>query len=241
MTNIGMNYLTVPPVRPLLRRTVKRFLKLLPSVLLLLFVLSLVFVTLMQIAVIHNHRRALAFANINGSSSTDFRVMPTEIRKARLASLNATKNARPVKDQSVSTDKTKGGPNAKKKAEVLRIEALLDRTSPSYEANVKMLQNFVNSARIKEIIAFARGLSTRPVIPQQIATTRNSSNSSDGRSTQTVVDEKNSTAATWASLDEVLTLATAGNKSLCPSVPPRLGKLRLCPNGLPCSVDVQAF
>lgn len=47
----------VPLVRPLVRCTFKRILRILPSILLLLFVFSLIFVTLMQIAVIHSHRR----------------------------------------------------------------------------------------------------------------------------------------------------------------------------------------
>ncbi|UYV67842.1 B4GALT3 [Cordylochernes scorpioides] len=47
----------IPRVRPFVRCTLRRALRLMPSFLLLLFVFSLIFVTLMQIAVIHVHRR----------------------------------------------------------------------------------------------------------------------------------------------------------------------------------------
>lgn len=42
--------------------------------------------------------------------------------------------------------------NVKKKTGVLKIEALLDKNLPSRDINTKILQNFVNSARIREII-----------------------------------------------------------------------------------------
>jgi hypothetical protein len=42
-----------------------------------------------------------------------------------------------------------------KKAEVLRIEALLDKNLPSIEANTHVIQNFINSGRIRQIIDFA--------------------------------------------------------------------------------------
>lgn len=214
---------TVPPVRPLLRRTVKRFLKLLPSVLLVLFVVSLVFVTLMQIAVIHSHRRALLFPSLNGSNI--YRAAFDE-RTATSASKSAFKSSNATGANNANKETNEGGKSkgsaAKKKAEVLRIEALLDRTSPSYEANVKMLQNFVNSARIKEIIQFARDISsstsTSPVL-QEITTNitaQNAPNSSRDRALQTTAMEEHSTQK----LDHLLT----SNLSLCPSVPPRLGE-----------------
>ncbi|KAL3251006.1 hypothetical protein MRX96_055269 [Rhipicephalus microplus] len=46
-------------VHPVVCCTVKRVMRLLPSALLLIFVLSLILVTLVQIAVIHSHRRAI--------------------------------------------------------------------------------------------------------------------------------------------------------------------------------------
>ncbi|XP_076357697.1 beta-1,4-N-acetylgalactosaminyltransferase bre-4-like [Tachypleus tridentatus] len=47
----------VPKVRPLLRRSIRRALRLMPSILVILFVFCLIIVTLLQIAVIHVHRR----------------------------------------------------------------------------------------------------------------------------------------------------------------------------------------
>ncbi|XP_053211018.1 beta-1,4-galactosyltransferase 4-like [Panonychus citri] len=74
----------VPPVKPLLRRTIKRFLRLLPSILLLLFVFSLIFVTLMQIAVIHANRRftinkvsTFSSSSLSSSTSSSLSVSPT--------------------------------------------------------------------------------------------------------------------------------------------------------------------
>lgn len=132
----------VPPVRPLLRRTIKRFLRLLPSVLLLLFVISLIFVTLMQIAVIHTHRRSLVFQRnlnsgalaINGPASGELTTLSPASGAAR----------------------TTPGTLVKKKQEVLRIEALLDKTLPSVDTNSKILLNFINSGRIKQIISLAQ-------------------------------------------------------------------------------------
>lgn len=131
----------VPPVRPLLRRTIKRFVRLLPSVLLLLFVVSLIFVTLMQIAVIHTHRRLQRNSNsisslMNSTSNPiEFQLVPTSTQS----------NLLPKK---VMTE-------TPKKAEVLRIEALLDKNLPSIEANTHVIQNFINSGRIRQIIDFA--------------------------------------------------------------------------------------
>lgn len=59
----------VPAVRPLNRRSLKRFIRLLPSALLLLFVASLIFVTLMQIAVFHANRQ-FTLAQLSSSSSS---------------------------------------------------------------------------------------------------------------------------------------------------------------------------
>ena len=49
------------------------------------------------------------------------------------------------KSKSISNEKTK-------KSEVLRIEALLDKNLPSIEANTQVLQNYVNSGRIRQLI-----------------------------------------------------------------------------------------
>lgn len=140
----------VPPVRPLMRITIKRFLRVLPSILLLLFVISLIFVTLMQIAVIHTHRRTLAFqrgmnsgaialATSGAANSVDSQIVTSTIASASIKTVPITPAV-----------------PAKKKTDVLRIEALLDKSLPSLETNSKILQNFINSGRIKQIIQFAQ-------------------------------------------------------------------------------------
>lgn len=153
--------LPVPPVRPLLRRTIKRFLRLLPSVLLLLFVVSLIFVTLMQIAVIHAHRRSLAFqgrsATSGGNSSAAGALLPNSKSSATSGHGHSSRSPAVASKQGAPKSQRLATP-VKKKADVLRIEALLDRSSPSYETNIRILQNFVNSARIKEIIKFAQSM-----------------------------------------------------------------------------------
>ncbi|XP_054164090.1 uncharacterized protein LOC128961827 isoform X2 [Oppia nitens] len=159
----------VPPVRPLLRRTIKRFLRLLPSILLLLFVVSLIFVTLMQIAVIHTHRRLQR--NQNTVGNTVGGQQSTVAAKAMLlAAVMANNQSVPqhlagvIQRQSTPTavtpsivatsghQTTLNGVLSVKKTEVLRIEALLDKNLPSIETNSQVLQNFVNLGRIRQII-----------------------------------------------------------------------------------------
>ena len=153
----------------------------------------------MQIAVIHAHRRAVAFQGSSTSSqaiplstvaynstqsdanmsSAVVLPKPTAVNSvtSRLIEVQYHGNSslRPAQSTSSLTNSkasssslknaatgtvvvSSGAIPSKKKAEILRIEALLDRSSPSYEANLKMLQNFVNSARIKEIIKFAQSM-----------------------------------------------------------------------------------
>ncbi|GBN95886.1 hypothetical protein AVEN_173318-1 [Araneus ventricosus] len=123
----------VPLVRPLVRCTFKRILRVLPSVLLLLFVFSLIFVTLMQIAVIHSHRRNHFF--------------PT--RHDAAPSSNAT--LRPTTVLGVpSLSVTKALPH--RRPDTLRVEAFLDKTAPTLEGNVAVVKNMVNCARVRRIL-----------------------------------------------------------------------------------------
>ncbi|CAL1296004.1 unnamed protein product [Larinioides sclopetarius] len=123
----------VPLVRPLVRCTFKRILRVLPSVLLLLFVFSLIFVTLMQIAVIHSHRRNHFF--------------PT--RHDAVPSSNAT--LRPTTVLGVpSLSVTKALPH--RRPDTLRVEAFLDKTAPTLEGNVAIVKNMVNCARVRRIL-----------------------------------------------------------------------------------------
>ncbi|XP_022645729.1 mucin-19-like isoform X2 [Varroa destructor] len=66
-----MHRIRVPYVHPIVCCTFKRAIRLLPSVLLIAFVLSLIFVTLIQVAVIHSQRRAIYLQRrVNGVVST---------------------------------------------------------------------------------------------------------------------------------------------------------------------------
>lgn len=154
----------------------------------MLFVVSLLFVTLMQIVVIHSDRKILLSYNWrNGVSSISSSLITnvttsSSILKQMLRGLNystepgggggrgpgAGSSSRDHKgditrsgtgntsvtaaSSSSPTTTTTTTTTVKKKPDVLRIEALLDRSLPSRDVNVKVLQNFVNSARIKEII-----------------------------------------------------------------------------------------
>ena len=156
----------VPPVRPLLRRTIKRFVRLLPSILLLLFVISLIFVTLMQIAVIHTHRRLQRgpqnSPNIAGgvaliNQSLDNKITELQRHLVPILSttsangLSATNRVLQSSSDHISNEKFVTNPKIKK-TEVLRIEALLDKNLPSIEANTQVLQNLVNFGRIRQIL-----------------------------------------------------------------------------------------
>ena len=141
---------------------------------LMLFVASLVFVTLMQIAVIHSHRKIIALhgsghttrSNSELTSSTHPSLVPwsTSLRASNYSvqgsSLTkttkiATSSSNNVSPASSSSSSSSSG--VKKKAGVLKIEALLDKNLPSRDINTKILQNFVNSARIREIIYQLQG------------------------------------------------------------------------------------
>ncbi|OQR74265.1 hypothetical protein BIW11_00991 [Tropilaelaps mercedesae] len=66
-----MHRIRVPYVHPIVCCTFKRAIRLLPSILLIAFVLSLIFVTLIQVAVIHSQRRAIYLQRrVNGVVST---------------------------------------------------------------------------------------------------------------------------------------------------------------------------
>ena len=145
-----------------------------PSIFLMLFVVSLLFVTLMQIVVIHSDRKILlSYSWRNGVSSissslisnvtTSSSMLKQMIRGLNYSSDPRHRDPKGLKSRGAGNASTQSMPAAaasaatttttvKKKPDVLRIEALLDRSLPSRDVNVKVLQNFVNSARIKEII-----------------------------------------------------------------------------------------
>ncbi|XP_023236297.1 beta-1,4-galactosyltransferase 1-like [Centruroides sculpturatus] len=135
----------VPLARPLVRFTLKRAIRMMPSVLLLMFVFSLIFVTLMQIAVIHANRRAHYIHRHELNLTSPLTSQPqshqqTEVRKPQIPVV-----ARVTKPLT-------------KKPETLRVEALLDRNAPSVETNILLLQSRVNTARLKQVLRSVRTL-----------------------------------------------------------------------------------
>ena len=126
----------------------------------------------MQIAVIHTHRR-LQRTQTTGAGPPGGGGTTAAAAKALLAAVAANHTALhnsytsvaatpavtptvPSRGQPVSAGGHKlvaNGPMSIKKAEVLRIEALLDKNLPSIEANEQVLQNFVNAGRIRQIIS----------------------------------------------------------------------------------------
>lgn len=187
----------------LFRRTVQKFLRIIPSLLVMLFVVSLVFVTLMQIAVIHSNRNKLLgyqsspstrnffpepsslqlsddnASRTSSSSSSRFIYTASGARFSRqevLKALNYSNlenmalHPRILKGITVRapTPSSSSATNKGKNKDTLRIEAMLDRSLSSRDHNVKMLQNFVNSARIKQMIRSLQenGMLDVPVVPQ---------------------------------------------------------------------------
>lgn len=129
----------VPLVRPIVRCTLKRTLRVMPSVLLLLFVFSLIFVTLMQIAVIHSHRRThyVSRAERNETITTPSPQQPAGPVTVKVQPPTATKMVTAVQH---------------KRPETLRVEAFLDKNAPSVEANIIIMKNLANTVRIKNIL-----------------------------------------------------------------------------------------
>ncbi|XP_054708063.1 beta-1,4-N-acetylgalactosaminyltransferase bre-4-like isoform X1 [Uloborus diversus] len=134
---MAMIRIRVPLVRPLVRCTFKRILRILPSILLLLFVFSLIFVTLMQIAVIHSHRRThYVPGRHDGLNATLF--PPTGHTILGMPSLQIPSSA------------TKTVPH--KKPDTLRVEAFLDKAAPTLEANVVIFKNMIGCVRVRRIV-----------------------------------------------------------------------------------------
>ncbi|XP_076335293.1 beta-1,4-galactosyltransferase 2-like isoform X2 [Tachypleus tridentatus] len=121
-------------VRPLVRRSVQRLMRLMPSVLLPLFIFCLIFVTLLQIAVIHVNRRAQYATKQQSIAVTS----PASV----LYKNSAT--------DTVSNSQT--NPLALTKQEPLRIAAILDNKAPSIRNNKMILQTHINSAQLRYLV-----------------------------------------------------------------------------------------
>ncbi|CAN7937723.1 unnamed protein product, partial [Ixodes hexagonus] len=205
----------VPHVRPIVCCTVKRAVRLLPSALLLVFVLSLILVTLVQIAVIHSHRRALylqrrvqttsrpSSAGVVAGSPSAWSSpagqpvaaqgdgSPTSHFQAWSAAHKAREaRRRPGPPHPNHNKSAKGRPNA------LQVEALLDKNAPSVDNNIKILTGLANAARIRDIFgvlaAAASNLSSNAVGARQATagttTTATTTASSNGSLWELVTD-----------------------------------------------------
>ncbi|XP_075551808.1 uncharacterized protein LOC142585160 [Dermacentor variabilis] len=175
-------------VHPVLCCTVKRAVRLLPSALLLIFVLSLILVTLVQIAVIHSHRRAIYLQRRLASTS---RPSPARPQAAVVSSSGQLRPAAASPDGGPSgsptahfqawsaVHRTRGGeyshrkPNAshnraqaavRARPNALQVEALLDRNAPTVDNNIKILTGLANAARIRDIFAGASAGTPRPTL-----------------------------------------------------------------------------
>ncbi|KAH7948396.1 hypothetical protein HPB52_021192 [Rhipicephalus sanguineus] len=172
-------------VHPVVCCTVKRAMRLLPSALLLIFVLSLILVTLVQIAVIHSHRRAIYLQRRLASTSRPSPARP----QAAVVSSGQLRPVASSPDGGASGSPTahfqawsavhraRGGdyshrkPNAshnraqaavRARPNALQVEALLDRNAPTVDNNIKILTGLANAARIRDIFAGARARTPRP-------------------------------------------------------------------------------
>lgn len=172
-------------VHPVVCCTVKRAVRLLPSALLLIFVLSLILVTLVQIAVIHSHRRAiylqrrLASTSRPSSARSQAVVVPSGQLRPVAASPDVGASGSPTAHFQAwsAVHRARGGdyshrkPNAshnrapaavRVRPNALQVEALLDRNAPTVDNNIKILTGLANAARIRDIFA---GASVRPPRP----------------------------------------------------------------------------
>ncbi|KAH9381225.1 hypothetical protein HPB48_014464 [Haemaphysalis longicornis] len=155
-------------VHPVVCCTVKRAVRLLPSALLLVFVLSLILVTLVQIAVIHSHRRAIY---LQRRLTSTYRPSPGRLQAAAVAAAGPGRQvAAPDASGSPTSNfqswsaahrdslrKSNASHNraqaAKARPNALQVEALLDRNAPTVDNNIKILTGLANAARIRDIFA----------------------------------------------------------------------------------------
>lgn len=154
-------------VHPVVCCTVKRAVRLLPSALLLVFVLSLILVTLVQIAVIHSHRRAIYLqrrltstyrpspARLQAAAAGPGRqVAPSDSSGSPTSNFQSWSAAHRAKDSLRKSNASHGrAQTAKARPNALQVEALLDRNAPTVDNNIKILTGLANAARIRDIFA----------------------------------------------------------------------------------------
>ncbi|XP_015905417.1 beta-1,4-N-acetylgalactosaminyltransferase bre-4 isoform X1 [Parasteatoda tepidariorum] len=186
----------VPLVRPLVRCTFKRLLRVLPSILLLLFVFSLIFVTLMQIAVIHSHRRGHFVPGRHDPLSNSTLLPPTGHTILGVPSLQLPNSVtRPVPH---------------KRPETLRVEAFLDKSAPTLEANAVIVKNMIHCTRVRRVLDF---LGARTSSREKVHVVEKLSFKDD-----TVFGMKKPCCSDYVKWHK---------RKTCPSVPPLAGRLRV--------------
>ncbi|KAG0433026.1 hypothetical protein HPB47_020301, partial [Ixodes persulcatus] len=252
--DVVMVRVRVPHVRPIVCCTVKRAVRLLPSALLLVFVLSLILVTLVQIAVIHSHRRALylqrrvattsrpsatgaAAGSLSAWSSSAGQPVPGQgdgsptshfqAWSAAHKSREARRRQQPPPPHASHNKSVKVRPNA------LQVEALLDKNAPSVENNIKILTGLANAARIRDIfgvLTAAGNVSSSAGGARQVTsvTTTTAAASSNGSSWELVTDVYDGSVL-WGDPRRTRKLGMASvrptTRPLCPEVPPGLAVL----------------
>ncbi|XP_022256847.1 beta-1,4-N-acetylgalactosaminyltransferase bre-4-like [Limulus polyphemus] len=122
----------VPKVRPLLRRFIKRALRLMPSILVILFVFCLIIVTLLQITVIHVYRRSQYVPPQQSVLVIPSTVVNPQIKK-------------------FGVDKPETNLTFQKLKKPLRTATALDNKAPSVDNNT-LLDGIEHSARLRQIV-----------------------------------------------------------------------------------------
>ncbi|XP_018495191.1 beta-1,4-galactosyltransferase 2-like [Galendromus occidentalis] len=217
-----MHRIRVPYVHPIVCCTFKRALRLLPSILLIAFVLSLIFITLIQVAVIHSQRRAIYLQRrVNGvvstASSSPLYAQPSassylsSYNQQQQSNNNNNNNKKTQAGQTSPTGPSSGGSTSKPGEPALRVEAILDRNAPSVENFAVLVYNNANAARIRRIFDAVK------------CHVSNSSSSSPPPSSST-----NSATVPPAVIDESLSCGSTTNVTLCAQVPTGLrGRLKV--------------
>lgn len=245
-----MHRIRVPYVHPIVCCTFKRALRLLPSILLIAFVLSLIFVTLIQVAVIHSQRRAIYLQRrVNGVVSTasssplyaqpsassylssynqqqqlQQQQQPLPLQQQQQNQQNSNNKKTPT-GQSTQTGAS-GGSTSKPGEPALRVEAILDRNAPSVENFAVSVNNNANAARIRRIFdAVKCHVSNSSSYSSSASATASSLSAPSFSSSSSSYPTNSATSVSAAVPDELTPCGTTANVTLCAQVPTGLRKL----------------
>lgn len=223
----------VPHVHPIVCCTVKRAVRLLPSALLLIFVLSLILVTLVQIAVIHSHRRALYLKRRVPTTSRPYSSAPQLSLSGQSSADGPTSHfqawshrARESHRKPNSSNQNNHKTSPKLRPNALRVEALLDKNAPSVDNYVKILTGLANAARIRNIfsVVAANAAEARASAEKSraAATLSARANNSTGGSYWKLVTDVYDGNVLWGDPRRTRKLEAAAATPQCPEVPPGL-------------------